>query len=129
MPLHVVEKAIGGLRVLDLRGKITLGPDTEMLRNKVRQLLEGGHRRVILDLGGVSYIDSAGLSTLVASYTSARKAGGELKLLNLTKIVHDVLQITRLSTVFEIYDNLEAAQRSFDRPPDAAPAGTAPKPG
>jgi anti-sigma B factor antagonist len=116
MPLHVVEKVIDGLMVLDLRGKITLGPDTEIVRNKVREVIEAGHKQVVLDLGGVSYIDSAGLSTLVASYVSARKAGGEVKLLNLTKFVHDLLQITRLSTVFETYDNLDAARHSFDRP-------------
>jgi anti-sigma B factor antagonist len=113
MPLHVVEKVIGGFMVLDLRGRITLGPDTEAVRNKVKEVIEAGHQRVILDLGGVSYIDSAGLSTLVACYISARKAGGEVKLLNLTKFVRDLLQITRLSTVFETYDNLEAAQRSW----------------
>jgi anti-sigma B factor antagonist len=115
MPLHVVEKVIGGLMVLDLRGRITLGPETEIIRNKVKNVIETGHKRVILDLGGVSYIDSAGLSTLITCYISARKAGGEVKLLNLTKFVRDLLQITRLSTVFETYDNLEAAQRSFDR--------------
>ena len=115
MLLHVVEKVIGGLMVLDLRGRITLGPETEIIRNKVKNVIETGHKRVILDLGGVSYIDSAGLSTLITCYISARKAGGEVKLLNLTKFVRDLLQITRLSTVFETYDNLEAAQRSFDR--------------
>ena len=115
MPLHVVEKVIDGFMLLDLRGKITLGPDTEIVRNRVKDVIEAGHKRVILDLGGVSYIDSAGLATLVACYISARKAGGQVKLLNLTKIVRDLLQITRLSTVFEIYDNLEAAQRSFER--------------
>src|SRR6516225_5312108 len=116
MPLHVVEKVIDGFMLLDLRGRITLGPDTEIVRNRVKNVIEAGHKRVILDLGGVSYIDSAGLSTLIACYISARKSGGEVKLLNLTKFVRDLLQITRLSTVFETFDNLEAAQRSFDRP-------------
>ncbi len=116
MPIHIVEKMIRGLMVLDLRGRITLGPETETLRSKLKQAVDAGHTRIILDLGGVSYIDSAGLSTLVACYASARKQGGELKLLNLTKTVRDLLQITRLSTVFEIYDKLEAAQRAFDRP-------------
>jgi anti-sigma B factor antagonist len=115
MPLHVVEKLIDGLMVLDLRGRITLGPDTETVRAKLREVLDKGYKRVILDLGGVGYIDSAGLSTLVACHISARKAGSEVKLLNLTKVVRDLLQITRLSTVFETYDNLEAARHSFDR--------------
>lgn len=101
--------------VLDLRGRITLGPETEAVRNRMKQVLDAGHTRIILDLGGVSYIDSAGLSTLVACFITTRKRSGELKLLNLTKSVRDVLQITRLSTVFETYNKLEAAQRSFDR--------------
>jgi len=114
MALHIVEKVIGGLMVLDLRGRITLGPETEAVRNRINSVLGAGHTRIVMDLGGVSYIDSAGLSTLVATFISARKRGGELKLLNLTKSVRDVLQITRLSTIFEIYDKLEAAQRSFE---------------
>jgi len=113
MPLYIVEKLVDGVMLLDLRGRLTLGEETEKLRGKVRQLVEGGYSRIILNLEEVSYIDSVGLSTLVASYTSARKQGGELKLLHLTKRVHDLLQITRLSTVFEIYDSLEEAQQSF----------------
>ncbi len=114
MPLYIVEKLVNDVVLLDLRGRITLGKETEILREKVRQLVEAGHLRIILKLEEVSYIDSVGLSTLVASYTTARKHGGNLKLLHLTKRVHDLLQITRLSTVFEIYDNLEEAKRSFD---------------
>jgi len=113
MPLYIVEKLVDGVMLLDLRGRLTLGEETEKLRGKVRQLVEAGYSRIILNLEEVSYIDSVGLSTLVASYTSARNQGGELKLLHLTKRVHDLLQITRLSTVFEIYDSLEEAQQSF----------------
>jgi anti-sigma B factor antagonist len=113
MQLHMVEKLISGVMVLDLRGRITLGEETEALRERVRQLVEAGHTQLILNLEEVSYIDSVGLSTLVASYTSARRQGGNVKLLKLTKRVHDLLQITRLSTVFETYDTLEDATRSF----------------
>jgi len=113
MALHIVEKLIRGVMLLDLRGRITLGPETELVRTRVKQVVEAGHSRIILDLGEVDYIDSAGLATLVASYTSARKAGGELKLLRLTKLVNSLMQITRLSTVFEIYDTVDDALKSF----------------
>jgi anti-sigma B factor antagonist len=113
MQLYMVEKVVDGVMVVELRGRITLGEETEALRGKVKQLVETGYTRIILNLGGVGYIDSVGLSTLVSSYTSARKQGGDVKLVQLTKRVHDLLQITRLSTVFEIYDSLEEAQRSF----------------
>jgi anti-sigma B factor antagonist len=119
MQLYIVEKMVNGVMVLDLRGRITLGEETEALRGRVRQLVEAGYTRIILNLEEVNYIDSVGLSTLVASYTSARKQGGNLKLLHLTKRVHDLLQITRLSTVFEIYDSPEEAQRSFGEPPSS----------
>ena len=118
MRLYIVEKKIKGVTVLDLRGQIRLGEGTGVLREKIKHLMETGHSRIILALAGVSYIDSVGLSTLVACYTSARNQGGDLKLLRLTKSVRDVLQITRLSTVFETYDHLEDALRSFK--PDLA---------
>jgi len=116
MRLYMVEKLVNGVMVLDLRGRITLGEETEALRARVKRLVEAGHSRIILNLDEVNYIDSVGLSTLVASYTSARLQGGDLKLLHLTTRVHDLLQITRLSTVFEIYDSLEKAVNSFREP-------------
>ncbi len=115
MRLYIVEKLVNGVTLLDLRGQITLGEETEALREKVGQLVKGGHARIILNLGEVTYIDSVGLSTLVASCTWARKQGGNLKLLGLTKRVRDLLQITRLCTVFEVYDTVEEARQSFDR--------------
>lgn len=113
MSLYIVEKAVDDTTVLDLRGRITLGQETISLRERVRQLVEAGHSQIILNLEDVDYIDSVGLSTLVSSYTSARKQGGDLKLLHLTKRVRDLLQITRLITVFESFDTLEEAQQSF----------------
>jgi len=116
MALYFVEKIVGGVLVLDIRGQITLGEETSVLREKVKGLVAAGHTRIILDLAEVNYIDSAGLATLVWVYTSARKQGGDVKLLHLTKRVRDLLQITRLSTVFELHDTLESAQQSFNPP-------------
>ncbi len=113
MALYMVEKLVAGVIVLDLRGHIALGPETEALRERVKRLLEAGHLRIVLNLAEVNYIDSSGLSTLVSCYASVRKQGGEMKLLKLTKRVHDLLLITKLSTVFDIYDSLADAQRSF----------------
>ena len=115
MSLYMVEKELNGVMLVDLHGRITLGEETEALRERVRRLVESGHRQIILGLEEVTYIDSVGLSTLVASYTTARKQGGDVKLLRLPRGVHQLLQITRLSTVFEIYDDLEEARKSFDR--------------
>jgi len=116
MPLYMVEKKLDDLVLLDLRGRLILGQETADLRGRLGRLLDSGHLRIILKLEGVSYIDSSGLSTLVACYTSARKRGGDLKLTHLTTRVRDLMQITRLSTVFETYNTVEEAQKSF-RPP------------
>jgi len=116
MSLYMVEKVVDGVLLLDLRGQITLGEETEALRSKIKEVVAAGYTRILLDLEEITYIDSVGLSTLVASFTSARSAGGNLKLLHLPRGVRHLLQITRLSTVFEIYDNLEAAQQSFEQP-------------
>jgi len=113
MAIYIVEKVIDGVMLVDLRGRITLGPETEALRSKLKQLIKAGHHHIILNLGEVTYVDSVGLSTLIAGYTSARIAGGDLKLLHLPRGVHQLLQITRLSTVFEIYEDLAAAVESF----------------
>ena len=113
MALYLVEKIVDRVMRVDARGRITLGPETEVLRLKLKSLIDGGQQRIVLDLGEVTYVDSVGLSTLVAAYTTARRAGGDLKLLHLPRGVHQLLQITRLSTVFEIYDNFESARESF----------------
>jgi anti-sigma B factor antagonist len=113
MPLYMVEKLVGGVILLDLRGRIILGPETTALREKVNQLVAAGYTKIVLNLEEVSYVDSVGLSTLVASYTSARKQGGDMKLLHLTSRVRDLLQITHLTMVFDTYDNFEEAARSF----------------
>jgi anti-sigma B factor antagonist len=118
MALYMVEKLVSGVILLDLRGRVVLGEETEALRERIKRLIEAGHTRIVLNLEEVSYMDSSGLSTLVSAFASVRKQGGELKLLNLTKRVRDLLLITKLSTVFETYDTLEDVQRSFTSPPN-----------
>jgi len=113
MPLYLVEKLFDEVVVLDARGRITLGPETETLRQRVNAIIGAGRKRIVLELGNVDYIDSAGLGVLASSAASARRAGGELKLVNLTKRVHDLMQITRLSTLFQVYDTVEKARLSF----------------
>jgi anti-sigma B factor antagonist len=112
--LYIVEKMVSGVTVLDLRGRITLGEPTVALRTRVKQLVEAGRSRILLDLGQVDYIDSVGLSCLISSYATARSKGGALKLLHLTNHLRGLLQITRLITVFEVFDNLEEARKSFE---------------
>jgi anti-sigma B factor antagonist len=115
MPLYIVEELVGGIILLGLRGRITLGRETETFRHKIRQLIDAGYKRLILDLGAITYIDSVGLSILVASFASMRKQGGDLKLVGLPHGVHQLLQTTRLVTVFEIHNSLESALQAFDR--------------
>jgi anti-sigma B factor antagonist len=105
--------------ILKLDGNITLGEASGQLRDAVKQTLNAGHKRVVLDLGGVAYIDSAGLGELVGCHATASNLGATLKLLNLQKKVEGLLQITKLSTVFESYEDEGEAIRSF-RPAGAA---------
>jgi anti-sigma B factor antagonist len=112
--IFIVEKIVEGVMLVDLRGRITLGPETETVRSKLKGLLDAGYDHIILNLGEITYVDSVGLGTLISSYTSARNAGGNLKLLHLPRGVQQLLQITRLSTVFEIYEDLSVAVKSFE---------------
>ena len=113
MALQIIEKETSGVTVLALSGRITLGEESNQLRTKIKDILGQGMKRLVLDLGNVSYIDSAGLGTLVAGYTSAQSQGASMKLANLTKRVREQLHITKLVTVFEVYDSVEAAVKSF----------------
>jgi anti-sigma B factor antagonist len=106
-------RQIDGVTVLDLSGRITLGEGSVILRDTIRDLIGRGQKRILLNLGDVSYIDSSGIGELVSAFTTVRNQGGELKLLNLTKKVHDLLQITKLYTVFDIKDDEAAAIKSF----------------
>jgi len=106
-------RQIGGVAIVDISGRIVLGAESAALRGLICDLLTKGHKNIVLNLEDVNYIDSSGLGNLVGAFTSVRKQGGELKLLNLTNKVHDLMQITRLYTVFDIMDDEAAAVKSF----------------
>jgi anti-sigma B factor antagonist len=108
-------RQVDGVTILDLSGRITLGEGSVQLRDAVRDLLAKGSKLILLNLGDVNYIDSSGIGELVSAYTTVRNQGGELKLLNLTKKVHDLLQITKLYTVFDVKDDEASAIASFTR--------------
>jgi anti-sigma B factor antagonist len=111
--MQIEERKVGDVVVLDLKGKITLGEGDELLKDKVNSLVNQGHKKIILNLADVPYIDSAGLGEVVRTYTTVSRQGGSLKLLSLTKRITDLLSITKLLTVFETYDNEADAVRSF----------------
>jgi anti-sigma B factor antagonist len=106
-------RQLGGVTIVDISGRIQLGEESAALRGLVSDLLSKGYKKILFSLGDVNYIDSSGLGHLVSAFTSVRKQGGELKLLNLTKNVHNVMQMTRLYTVFDIMENEAAAVNSF----------------
>jgi len=111
--LNITERRSGSVTVLDLKGNIRLGEGNIELHNILRFLVEKGEKRVLLNLGEVTYIDSSGLGELVAGYTTLQKNGGELKILRLTERVHELMVITKLLTVFDVYDNEDEAINSF----------------
>jgi anti-sigma B factor antagonist len=106
-------RKIGGLTIVDISGRIELGEESAALRDLVRDLLSKGRKQILFNLGDVNYIDSAGLGHLVSAFTSVRNHGGELKLVNLSNNIQNLMQITRLYTVFEIMDNESEAVKSF----------------
>jgi len=111
--MKVSTRQVDGITILDLSGRITLGEGSVTLRDSTRDLLAKGSKNILLNLGDVNYIDSSGIGELVSAYTTVRNQGGELKLLNLTKKVHDLLQITKLYTVFDVKDDEASAIASF----------------
>jgi anti-sigma B factor antagonist len=111
--LYATTREVGAITLVDLSGRISLGEGSALLRKTIRDLLESGHNRILLNLGDVNYIDSSGIGELVSGFTAVRSRGGELKLLHLTKKVHDLLQITKLFTVFDVYTDEPTAVRSF----------------
>ena len=115
MSIKVSTRQVDGVTILDLSGRITLGEGSVTLRDAIRDLMAKGDKNILLNLGDVSYIDSSGIGELVSAFTSVKNAGGELKLLNLTKKVHDLLQITKLYTVFDVKDDETTAVGSFTR--------------
>ena len=115
MTMKANTRQVDGITVVDMSGRITLGEGSVILREAVKDLVAKGQKKILLNLGDVTYIDSSGIGELVSAFTSVRNQGGELKLLNLTKKVHDLLQITKLYTVFDIKDDERKAIESFPK--------------
>jgi len=111
--LNITERQAGDVTVLDMSGKITIGEGSVALRTAIRRLLEEQKKRILLNLAGVGYIDSSGIGELVSSYTAINKDNGELKLLNLTQKLQDLLTITKFLTVFDVYENEAEALNSY----------------
>jgi anti-sigma B factor antagonist len=113
--MKATNRQVDGVAVVDMSGRITLGEGSVVLRDTIRDLVGKGNKKILLNLGDVTYIDSSGIGELVSAFTAVRREGGELKLLHLTKKVHDLLQITKLYTVFEIKDDEAAAIKAFGK--------------
>jgi anti-sigma B factor antagonist len=113
--MQIEQRAVGDVVVLDVKGRVTLGEGDEMLKDKVNSLLNQSQKKIVLNLAEVPYIDSAGLGEIVRTYTTVSRQGGNLKLLNLTKRITDLLSITKLLTVFETFESENDAVRSFSQ--------------
>ena len=113
MSMKASTRQVDGVTIIDLSGRITLGEGSVVLRDTIKDVLGKGAKNILLNLGDVSYIDSSGIGELVSAFTTVKNNGGELKLLNLTKKVHDLLQITKLYTVFDVKDDEASALASF----------------
>jgi anti-sigma B factor antagonist len=111
--MKIETRTVGDVHILDCSGKITLGEGTMAVRNTVRDVLKNGGKKIILNLADVNYIDSSGIGELVSSYTTVTNQGGKLKLLSLTKKIQELLAITKLLTVFSVYDSEQQAISSF----------------
>jgi anti-sigma B factor antagonist len=111
--MQIAERESGAVTVLDLSGKITMGEDGTLLKDKLQSLLHQGKKNILFNLGQVSYVDSAGLGAIVSAYTTVTREGGTLKLANVTKKLQDLLSITKLLTVFETFDSEDEALRSY----------------
>jgi len=111
--VKLTTRQVGDVTVVDAVGRITLGEGASTFRDTVRDLASKGHKKMLLNLAEVSYIDSSGIGEMVSGFTTVTNQGGQVKLLNLTKRVKDLLQITKLYTVFEVFDDEAAAVRSF----------------
>ena len=113
MALRMTDRDVNGVTVIEIEGRIVLGEESNSFREKVKSLLAAGKKKIVLNLSNVSYIDSAGLGTLVATFHSARSQGATLKLSHLGAKFKEVLQVTKLMTVFDTYENETAAIQSF----------------
>jgi anti-sigma B factor antagonist len=113
--MKINSREVDRVTVVDLSGPLILGDGTTGLREQIRALLAKGSKLILLNLNGVPYIDSCGIGELVSSFTAVRREGGDLKLVKLEKKVHGVLQLTKLHTIFEVYDDEATAVRSFQK--------------
>lgn len=113
MSLKIAERQLGNVTVLDVSGRIVLGAESAQLREAVRERLAAGKKNIVLNLGEVPYVDSTAIGELISACLAVRREGGDVKLLNLTKKVHDVVQIVRIGSVLEIFDNESAAVNAF----------------
>ncbi|HTZ59138.1 MAG TPA: STAS domain-containing protein [Acidobacteriaceae bacterium] len=113
--MKIKTRQVDGVTIMDCSGRITLGEGSVQLRDAVRDLLSKGSKQILLNLGDVTYIDSSGIGELVSAFTTVRNQGGDLKLLNLNKKIHDLLQITKLYTVFDVKEDEASAVASFAR--------------
>lgn len=111
--MKITNREANGITIIEPKGKVTIGEGDILLRDEITKLLAGDKKRLVLDLGEVSYMDSAGVGELVSVYTSVKNRGGELKLANLTKKIKDLLSITQLLTIFDAYDSVDEALASF----------------
>ncbi len=111
--LNIRERQAGDVTVIDMEGKITIGEGSVAVRGAIRRLLEEGKKKILLNLAGVSYVDSSGIGELVSSFTTINREGGQLKLLNLTQKIRDLLAITKLLTVFDVYEDEATALNSY----------------
>jgi anti-sigma B factor antagonist len=111
--LNIKQRQAGDVMILDLDGEVRIGDSATALRSAIRELVTAGHSKILLNLGGVRYIDSSGIGELIANYTTVGRSGGQLKLLNLTDKVQDLLVITKLLTVFDVYESEADALSSF----------------
>ena len=111
--MQIDERPSGDVMILDVKGKLTIGEGDELLKDKINSLIQQGHKKLILNLEGVPYVDSAGLGEIVRTYTTVSRQGWNLKLLNLTKRIEDLLSITKLLTVFDTYESEQEALSSF----------------
>ena len=113
MSMKISTRQVDGVTILDCSGRITLGEGSIVLRDAIREILSKGNKKILVNLGDVNYIDSSGIGELVSAFTTVKNQGGELKLLNLTRKVHDLLQITKLYTVFDVKDDEASAIASY----------------
>ncbi len=113
MSVKLTTRAVGDVTVIDAAGRITLGEGASAFRDRIRELATNGGKKILVNLADVSYIDSSGIGELVSGFTTVTNGGGQLKLVGLSKRIKDLLQITKLYTVFDVYDDEAAAVRSF----------------